>query len=461
MIKSLPWILVVGMTATQDTVPISDTNRLDAIGQRCLTMASDSLAPPRFAEAHAATDPRDPDHLVAAWQVTGGASGLILTATSWDGGSTWSAPKALPFSACAGGPAPALRASDPWVAIGPNGRAHVAAIGWNPGRDGGSDGYNALIVVSSADGGRNWGDPVQVAVADTAAGISHDNVSLAADPSRAGRLYLTTTRYAPVRDTTGRTRRVGSTGFTHSADGGATWAPLRTISSPELTAGRVSAPELLVDPGDGRLMVFYLRLGGGARIAWQSSSDAGGTWSAEQQIAPAVQAVSEIESLLPNGRSFVLAPDIVHAALDSRRGALYVAFADGRRDPRGRTGVSLIASFDHGVTWGEPIPVSPTDPVTGWLPSVAVSPDGEVGVAYLTADLALPPDSIVLAYRLRRFRNAGDRLEDMGEAVLDRAGLAWPGDYHALVRSSARYRLITVRSTADRGRGHSTEVVAR
>src|SRR3954470_16425774 len=64
-------------------------------------------------EPHLAVDPRNADHLVAAWQQDRGSNGSargIVTASSADGGLTWT--RASPaFSTCAGGEF--ARATDP------------------------------------------------------------------------------------------------------------------------------------------------------------------------------------------------------------------------------------------------------------------------------------------------------------------------------------------------------------
>src|SRR3954470_2734757 len=56
-------------------------------------------------EPHLAVDPRNADHLVAAWQQdrwSGGSARGIVTAASFDGGITWM--RAQPaFTTCAGG----------------------------------------------------------------------------------------------------------------------------------------------------------------------------------------------------------------------------------------------------------------------------------------------------------------------------------------------------------------------
>jgi hypothetical protein len=85
-------------------------------------------------EPHVAVNPSNPNHLVAAWQQdrwSNGAARGLRSAASFDGGRTWATSSAT-FSRCTGGNAANggdyERASDPWVAIGPDGTAYQIAI---------------------------------------------------------------------------------------------------------------------------------------------------------------------------------------------------------------------------------------------------------------------------------------------------------------------------------------------
>src|SRR5436190_9477440 len=75
-------------------------------------------------EPYAAVNPGNAKHLIGIWQQdrwsNGGASGLV-TAATFDGGHTWTTSFAR-LTKCSGGTF--QRASDPWVAISPNGTAY-------------------------------------------------------------------------------------------------------------------------------------------------------------------------------------------------------------------------------------------------------------------------------------------------------------------------------------------------
>src|SRR6187551_853050 len=79
-------------------------------------------------EPHVEVDPRDPNHLVGAWQQdrwNNGSARGIVTAASFDGGATWTIGQPA-FSVCAGGPD--QRGTDPWVAITRDGTVLVIAL---------------------------------------------------------------------------------------------------------------------------------------------------------------------------------------------------------------------------------------------------------------------------------------------------------------------------------------------
>src|SRR5579872_6610818 len=111
-------------------------------------------------EPNVAVDPKNPQHLLGAWQqdrwTDGGASGL-LSAVSMDGGHTWTQSSAA-FSICEGGSY--QRASDPWVAISPDGTAYFIALSLNVTNA--ATGPVAVQVSRSTDGGFAWGEPVTI-----------------------------------------------------------------------------------------------------------------------------------------------------------------------------------------------------------------------------------------------------------------------------------------------------------
>src|SRR5438445_266234 len=108
-------------------------------------------------------------NVIGTWQQdrwnNGGAHGLVAGA-SFDGGATWTETP-LPFSACAPNAivdpftgAPYYRASDPWVSIGPDGRAYaVGLLATNTTLANAGINDTGVAAVTSTDGGRSWQNP--------------------------------------------------------------------------------------------------------------------------------------------------------------------------------------------------------------------------------------------------------------------------------------------------------------
>src|SRR4030095_14684358 len=85
-------------------------------------------------EPYAAVNPVNAANIVAVWQQDRWSTGLsngFVTATTLDGGATWSRATA-PFTRCGGGNAgnggDYERATDPWVTFAPNGNAFQMAL---------------------------------------------------------------------------------------------------------------------------------------------------------------------------------------------------------------------------------------------------------------------------------------------------------------------------------------------
>ncbi len=140
-------------------------------------------------EPSLAVDPRDPRRLIVAYQQdrysTGAARGLVASRSS-DGGKTWARTE-LPFSLCTGGQTTGWpRASDPWVSIGPDGRAFVVGLG------------SGIAVSTSTDGGRRWSAPVRLAANDGTYLV--DKCTVTADPAQAGVAYAVWQRYLRRRN---------------------------------------------------------------------------------------------------------------------------------------------------------------------------------------------------------------------------------------------------------------------
>jgi hypothetical protein len=162
------------------------------------------------------------------------------------------------------------------------------------------------------------------------------------------------------------------------------------------------------------------------------------------------------------GHNLAFAEEIVHAAIDPRSGRLYVVFTDGRFTGGGVAHVSITSSKDLGQSWTRPVRVNEPKVFGAWLPSIAVSNDGRVGVTYYETDAA-PRHGIPCAFT---FRERVFRLDDEGntkelrERLIDLFDFMPPdagryffmGDYFGLVAIDKAFHAVYVK-TAHRESG--------
>jgi hypothetical protein len=335
-----------------------------------------------------AADPKDPQHLVAAWVqdkiATAAASG-VLSAVSHDGGRTWT-PTFPRFSRCAGGNAANggdySRASDPWLSIAPNGDVYAVALAVNSFA--GPETNSAISVSKSTDGGLTWGDAVAVARGPIANGFN-DKATITADPADANFVYVVWDRdFEDDQTTSGLVEAPAF--FSRTADGGRTWDPPRTIYS---GAGARTIGHVLVVLPSGALVDVFTRglpAAGGKTtydLVLVRSSDRGLTWSAPQSISDIVTA-----PLLDPYSTFPLQPDadlatISTVAADPTTGNLHVAWQDARFSLGRQIDIAYTTSVDGGQTWSAPVRINQTSgDLPALVPTAAVSGDGTVAISY-------------------------------------------------------------------------------
>jgi hypothetical protein len=167
----------------------------------------------------------------------------------------------------------------------------------------------------------------------------------------------------------------------HSSDGGATWRQA-DVSTP-LTNGDSDSYTAMTVGRDGTVYLTWQFCGqedtcGDVPVymAFSKSSDGGNTWS-----KPRLMATVTVHGV-PNTNAS--APDTPAIAVDNSSGPysgnLYVAMYNW-------TGafmqVQVVRSADGGDTWSQPVPVAPGITHDQFLPWIAVSPTGMVGVSWL------------------------------------------------------------------------------
>jgi hypothetical protein len=383
--------------------------------------------------------------MVAIWQTSSGAGSVAQWARTTDGGASWSPARAAPLDACANGPVQdARRASDPWVTFGPGGRVYLSALAWTPGPENAGAEVIAMVMVASPDGGETWERPVTISRAEAPL-VTYDNLALAADPTRVGVVYATTTRAEAPDDTS----YYGRLGFTRSLDGGHTWEPVRPIT-PRVNRERIGAPLIVVDPHDGTLYAVYHRRNRTEQvIGVMQSRDAGVTWIEEQVAAPHVGGTDPLNPV--TGQRFELAEDIVQAAVTAD-GRVVIAYVDTRLHPRDRYGVSVVWS-GGGTRWSPPVAIPQDSASSAWLPALALSPDG--GLALTNYEANFTPDSAAVVGAhvwLHGLRVGAAGIEVTASRLVETVPLTWPGDYHGLGAGADGFLVVY---------GRDSDIVAR
>ena len=406
-------------------------------------------------EPQIAADPRDPSHLVGAWQQErwsdGGARGL-RTGYSFDGGLTWSLAQA-PFTHCSGGNAANggdhARASDPWVTIGGDGIAYQIAIAFDGATL--SPGSNSAVLVSrSLDGGRTWSN-ASTLIAD-GSNAFNDKESITADPTAGGTAYASWDRLDPSGH--------GPSYFSRTQDAGATWEAARAIYDPGGRNQTLNNQVVVVRaPGGSILANFFTEFDFGQngvvthRLAFVRSTDRGLTWSAPATVADvlSVGVVDPQDFTRPirdasNLGSFAAARD----------GRIVAVWQDSRFSAGARDGIVFAQSSDGGATWSAPVQINGAPSAQAFLPGVTIRDDGTIGVTYYdmrndTADAA----TLLVDVWLATSRDGTTWSErhvagplDFNVAPVAEGGL-FVGDYQGLTAAGNTFAALFARTNPD------------
>ncbi|MGH8828959.1 MAG: sialidase family protein [Jiangellaceae bacterium] len=360
-------------------------------------------------EPYVAVNPLDPDNLIATWQQdrysNGGSQGL-LTASSFDGGLSWTLNADTKSSLCTGGTAANggdyERASDPWVVFSPDGTAYLMSLSVDDSPEGGGFGTspNAMLAMRSTDGGVTWEDPVTLR-RDESPNVLNDKNTMTADPNDSDFVYAVWDRLvsppgeaAPPRVFENSVAFRGPVLFARTTDGGDTWEPAREIFNPG-TIAQTIGNQIVVLPDnaqfDGELVDVFDMIRNsnqhktrGFNIALIRSDDRGTTWDRQPTVVDRHFVGSVVD---PDDGQPVRTGDILpEVAVDPSSGAIYLVWQDTRFGTR--SSVAFSQSVDGGLTWSPTIKINqtPTDIGVGlqqaFTPMVRVASDGTIGVSY-------------------------------------------------------------------------------
>lgn len=421
-------------------------------------------------EPFVAVNPANPSNLIGVFQQdrwsNGGAHGLA-TVVSTNGGQSWTEPAAPHFSTCAGGTAANggdyARASDPWVSIGPDGKAYQISLSVNAAQT-----ISAVLASTSSDGGATWSEPATL-VRDDNTPHFNDKESVTADPYQPGVAYAVWDRSGHPSDSASSTALNhsyafrGSPFFSKTVDGGVTWSAAQQIG-PNQNIFSIGN-QIVVEPDGTLIDVFHFGKGSGLDAPNQSfiglirSTDGGARWSQPIVIAtnPSI-APHDPDNGVAMRTGSDIGGSIEDVAVDPGTGAVYVVWEDSRFSGT-HNDIALSKSTDGGKTWSTPIKANQTPAgALAFTPGVEVLPNGTVAVGYYDIRNNTPASGLPTDYFLAHSHDGGGTWSEarLTPASFDDtfAPIArgyFIGDYQGLAHDGTSFKSFFVQTNADTG----------
>jgi len=319
---------------------------------------------------------------------------------------------------------------EPALAVDPSTPGHWIGV-WQQDRWIDSDGGATTIAVATSSGGIGWSRPVPLG-ADKSRPSSNDKVWVTADPVKPRTAYVVWDRYETVG-------AAGSVRFSKTSDGGRTWSRPRAILKQPTQASDFN--QILVDPRKGVLYEVYEDEPQTDRappsvIDIRMSRDGGRSWSPPTRVASL-----QLPGLpIPGTRLHVRGGDGMQAAIDPRRGTIYLVW---ERKTSGVPEIAFASSRDGGSHWSIRRHIGPTSPAAAFLPNIAINDSGDVAVSYY----AFRPNHPGLTdYRIIVSRNAGRtfgtgrRLDSFNILQAPKSGGGYfVGDYEGLASEGRNF----------------------
>lgn len=360
-------------------------------------------------EPYLAVDPRTTASghraMIGAWQQdrwSDGASRGLVAGSSTDGGNTWTETP-LPFDQCASPESEYVRASDPWVSIGPDGVAYAVGLALR-------NSASAVLATTSTDGGRTWAH-LRAIIQDPEGASFNDKESVTADPYRSGTAYVVWDRGLPNDD------EPTGTYFSRTRDGGRTWSLPQRIIFQARKGSETIGNQIVVLPHPHRIFDIYTEIyrrsapetcvtSNGKKtcvpdvkghknpvydyyVDITRSTNGGTTWTKPSRIVREESVGVPLDWGGPVRGGEILP----QAAVDPARRRLYVVWQDARASGLHYDEVELTSSDDEGAHWRVPKRISRPAGKPSFTPSIAVNARGVVGVTYYQATTTVTPGS--------------------------------------------------------------------
>jgi hypothetical protein len=313
----------------------------------------------------------------------GGARGIVASVLH---AGTWHQVVIPGVSKCSGGAFD--RATDPWVAISPNGTAYAMTLTF---QDFPTFSTSILYVNRSTDGGLTWGPPTQL-IRDDSLFLFNDKNSMTADPFDSNYVYGIWDRSRfpsdkrEIHSISGFPRSFRSDAiFVRTTNGGLSWEPARAIFEPRANQFGIGHQIAVVLGGShaGRLVdAFMLFHGSGANkkgqeVAVLVSDDRGETWSKPITVSKALPGfVSD-----PDDGTPLRTGDILPEIGAGPNGELFIVWQEATLAPSG-SAIAFSKSLDGGATWSDPVRVNTRPDVQAFTPSVEALANGTVAVTH-------------------------------------------------------------------------------
>lgn len=313
----------------------------------------------------------------------GGARGIVASVFY---AGAWQQVVIPGVSKCSGGAFD--RATDPWVAISPNGDAYVMTLTF---QDYPTFSTSILYVNKSTDGGLTWGPPTEL-IRDDSLFAFNDKNSMTADPFDSNYVYGIWDRSRfpsdkrEVHSISGFPRSFRSDAiFTRTTNGGQSWEPARPIFAPKANQFGIGhqIAVVLAGPHAGRLVDTFMLFHGsgsnkkGQEIAVLISDDRGATWSKPVTVSKALPGfVSD-----PDDGTPVRTGDIIPDIGAGPNGELYIVWQEASLASSG-SAIAFSKSLDGGSTWSTPVRVNTRPDVQAFTASVEALADGTIGVTH-------------------------------------------------------------------------------